>query len=138
MVRQARQTFGETLPKDYLSIEEYVIYERLYGPPLRETKPEDLEYLPEGEDEVDPDKVRNVLLKQNAMGDYEEIEDRHNHAACRPGIDRLHIGGLQGGFKRISCDQGHNRANNLAECASNHNGNGEINHVAFVDESFEA
>ena len=74
MVRQARQTFGETLPKDYLSIEEYVIYERLYGPPLRETKPEDLEYLPEGEDEVDPDKVRNVLLKQNAMGDYEEIE----------------------------------------------------------------
>lgn len=74
VVRQARQTFGETLPKDYLSIEEYVIYERLYGPPLRETKPEDLEYLPEGEDEVDPDKVRNVLLKQNAMGDYEEIE----------------------------------------------------------------
>ncbi|KAH7381899.1 mitochondrial small ribosomal subunit Rsm22-domain-containing protein [Cadophora sp. MPI-SDFR-AT-0126] len=74
MVRQARQTFGETLPKNYLSTEEYVIYERLYGPPLRETKPEDLEYLPEGEEEVDVDKVRNVLLKQNAMGDYEEIE----------------------------------------------------------------
>ncbi|KAG4439253.1 hypothetical protein IFR05_005291 [Cadophora sp. M221] len=74
VVRQARQTFGNTLPKDYLSVEEYVIYERLYGPPLRETKPEDLEYLPEGEEEVDPDKVRNVLLRQNEHGEYEEIE----------------------------------------------------------------
>ncbi|KAH7333237.1 mitochondrial small ribosomal subunit Rsm22-domain-containing protein [Rhexocercosporidium sp. MPI-PUGE-AT-0058] len=74
VVRQARQTFGETLPKDYLSVEEYVLYERLYGPPLRETKPEDLEYLPEGEEEVDPDKVRNVLLRQNDQGEYEEVE----------------------------------------------------------------
>ncbi|KAH9212308.1 mitochondrial small ribosomal subunit Rsm22-domain-containing protein [Leptodontidium sp. 2 PMI_412] len=74
VVMQARQTFGETLPKDYLSAEEYVIYERLYGPPLRETKPEDLEYLPEGEEKVDPDKVRNVLLRQNDQGEYEEVE----------------------------------------------------------------
>jgi ribosomal protein RSM22 (predicted rRNA methylase) len=74
VVRQARQTFGETLPKDYLSTEEYVLYERLYGPPLRETKAEDLEYLPEGEEEVEGDKVRNVLLREAADGSYEEIE----------------------------------------------------------------
>ena len=62
VVRQARQTFGETLPKDYLSTEEYLLYERLYGPPLRETRPEDLEYLPDGEEEEIPeDKIRNVL-----------------------------------------------------------------------------
>lgn len=73
-MRQARQTFGETLPKDYLSTEEYMIYERLYGPPLRETKPEDLEYLPEGEDDVNSDQVRNVLLRQNEHGEYEEVD----------------------------------------------------------------
>ena len=73
-MRQARQTFGETLPKDYLSTEEYVLYERLYGPPLRETKAEDLEYLPEGEEEVGEGKVRNVLLRETEDGNYEEIE----------------------------------------------------------------
>ena len=59
VVRQARQTFGETLPKDYLSAEEYILYERLYGPPLRETKAEDLEYLPEQEDEIEESQQRN-------------------------------------------------------------------------------
>lgn len=73
VVRQARQTFGETLPKDYLSTEEYALYERLYGPPLRETKAEDLEYLPEWEDVAD-EKVRNVLLRLNDDGEYEEVE----------------------------------------------------------------
>lgn len=42
MVRQARQAFGKTLPKGYLSEEEYKLYERLYGPPLRDTLPEDV------------------------------------------------------------------------------------------------
>ncbi|TVY47476.1 putative S-adenosyl-L-methionine-dependent RNA methyltransferase, mitochondrial [Lachnellula occidentalis] len=74
VVRQARQTFGETLPKDYLSTSEYILYERLYGPPLRETKPEDLEYLPEEEDEVDPSQQRNVLLRELPDGEYEEVE----------------------------------------------------------------
>ena len=74
VVRQARQTFGETLPKDYLSTEEYVLYERLYGPPLRETKADDLMYLPEGDGEIAPEKVRNVLLKENSDGEFEEIE----------------------------------------------------------------
>ena len=74
IVRQARQTFGETLPKDYLSTEEYVLYERLYGPPLRETRPDDLEYIPDGGEEATGDTVRNVLLKETGNGEFEEIE----------------------------------------------------------------
>jgi ribosomal protein RSM22 (predicted rRNA methylase) len=74
IVRQARQTFGETLPKDYLSREEYVLYERLYGPPLRETRPDDLEYIPDGGEEATGDTVRNVLLKETGDGEFEEIE----------------------------------------------------------------
>lgn len=42
LVYQARQTFGYTLPKDFLSAEEYSIYERFYGPPVHETRPEDV------------------------------------------------------------------------------------------------
>ncbi|EPE32052.1 Zn2/Cys6 DNA-binding protein [Glarea lozoyensis ATCC 20868] len=83
IVREARQTFGETLPKDYLSAKEYVIYERLYGPPLRETVYSDLEYLPGGEDEIQESEVRNVLLRQNAQGEYEEVE-------IDPSIDLSH------------------------------------------------
>ena len=41
-VREARQRFRDTLPKGYLTDEEYRLYERLYGPPLRETEPEDV------------------------------------------------------------------------------------------------
>ncbi|RDL35983.1 uncharacterized protein BP5553_06595 [Venustampulla echinocandica] len=74
VVREARQTFGETLPKDYLSAEEYILYERLYGAPLRETMADDLEYLPGGEEEVQEEVVRNVLLRENADGEFEEIE----------------------------------------------------------------
>lgn len=74
VVRQARQTFGETLPKDYLSTEEYVLYERLYGPPLRETRPEDLEYIPGGDEDIASDTVRNVILREMENGEFEEIE----------------------------------------------------------------
>ena len=73
MVRQARQTFGETLPKDYLSKEEYALYERLYGPPVRETSPEDLEYVP-GAEEEDDGPARNVLLKENPDGTFDEVD----------------------------------------------------------------
>ncbi|GJC84727.1 putative S-adenosyl-L-methionine-dependent RNA methyltransferase RSM22, mitochondrial [Colletotrichum liriopes] len=41
-VREARQRFRDTLPKGYLSDEEYRLYERWYGPPLRETSPDDV------------------------------------------------------------------------------------------------
>jgi ribosomal protein RSM22 (predicted rRNA methylase) len=75
-VRHARQTFGETLPKDFLSEEEYKLYERLYGPPVRETTAEDLEFLEgvEEEDGVADQQGRNILLKENEDGEYEEVE----------------------------------------------------------------
>ena len=72
IVRQARETFGETLPKDFLSLEEYVIYERLYGPPSATTLPEDVDLLRGVEGEED-DLPENVLLRENAEGALEEI-----------------------------------------------------------------
>ncbi|KAI1182452.1 mitochondrial small ribosomal subunit Rsm22-domain-containing protein [Nemania serpens] len=42
VVRQARRAFGDTLPKGYLNDDEYKLYTRLYGPPLRETRAEDV------------------------------------------------------------------------------------------------
>ncbi|EHK97560.1 putative 37S ribosomal protein S22, mitochondrial [Glarea lozoyensis 74030] len=43
----------------------------------------DLEYLPGGEDEIQESEVRNVLLRQNAQGEYEEVE-------IDPSIDLSH------------------------------------------------
>ncbi len=72
IVRQARQTFGETLPKDFLSTEEYVIYERLYGPPSATTLPEDVDLL-KGVEEVEVEVPENVLMRENAEGNLEEV-----------------------------------------------------------------
>lgn len=55
VVRQARQTFGDTLPRNFLSPEEYRQYERLYGPPLRETRPEDIGFRVPSDDAGDAD-----------------------------------------------------------------------------------
>ncbi|KAH8803164.1 mitochondrial small ribosomal subunit Rsm22-domain-containing protein [Xylogone sp. PMI_703] len=78
VVRQARETFGDTLPKGYLSIEEYQLYERLYGPPLRETIAEDLEYVDDFEgltsESLEEGPVKNVLLRETADGEFEEVE----------------------------------------------------------------
>ncbi|KFY40399.1 hypothetical protein V494_03526 [Pseudogymnoascus sp. VKM F-4513 (FW-928)] len=81
-VRHARQTFGETLPKDFLTAEEYQLYERLYGPPLRETTYEDLQIV----EDIDPESeewdgtVSNVVLRENADGEFEEVEMGEEYA----------------------------------------------------------
>ncbi|MCJ1454444.1 37S ribosomal protein S22 [Mycoblastus sanguinarius] len=72
IARQARQTFGETLPKDFLSSEEYMIYERLYGPPSATTLPED-EVMLQGIEDVDDESSANVLMRENAEGNLEEV-----------------------------------------------------------------
>lgn len=72
IVRQARETFGETLPKDFLSSEEYTIYERLYGPPSATTLPEDVDLL-RGVEEDDDELPENVLMRENAEGELEEV-----------------------------------------------------------------
>lgn len=76
IVRKARQTFGETLPANFLSPEEFGIYERLYGLPLGETKPEDVGLLQEVEEigEEVNDETANMLLRENADGDLEEVK----------------------------------------------------------------
>lgn len=74
IVRQARRTFGDTLPKDYLNHEEYVLYERLYGAPLRETTHEDLNLFEE-EGEFDEIERQNVLMRAtDEEGVYEDID----------------------------------------------------------------
>ncbi|KAL9124869.1 MAG: hypothetical protein Q9217_005854 [Psora testacea] len=76
IVRQARRTFGETLPENFLSTQEFHIYERLYGPPSANTTDEDL-YILAGvefeEDEVTEDIPRNVLMREGKDGKLEEI-----------------------------------------------------------------
>jgi len=74
VVRLARQTYGESLPDHLLSSEEYSIYERLYGPPLRAEDVHSLED-PEGDDESNGvEDARNMLLRENSEGDLEEVE----------------------------------------------------------------
>ena len=76
IVHQVRQTFGETLPTNFLSNEEYKLYERLYGPPVDTTRPEDIELLQseheEGVENVHPEK--NLLFKEDLEGNLEEVE----------------------------------------------------------------
>ncbi|KFY30545.1 hypothetical protein V493_01847 [Pseudogymnoascus sp. VKM F-4281 (FW-2241)] len=81
-VRHARQTFGETLPKDFLSTEEYQLYERLYGPPLRETTYEDLQIVENAELETEEwdGTISNVVLRENADGEFEEVEMGEEYA----------------------------------------------------------
>ncbi|KAJ4298793.1 37S ribosomal protein S22 [Collariella sp. IMI 366227] len=94
VVRQARQTFGGTLPADFLSPEEYKVYERLYGAPLRETRPEDVGIPfpePEGADE------QHVLLRTNEDGAEEEVEytfDRSTAIQSEETVEAEEGGGL--------------------------------------------
>ncbi|MCJ1294543.1 37S ribosomal protein S22 [Xylographa carneopallida] len=76
LVRKARQVFGETLPANFLTPDELNIYERLYGAPLRESRPEDVNLqgpVAKVTEEMNEDS-RSILLKENADGTLEEIE----------------------------------------------------------------
>ncbi|KAK7740802.1 37S ribosomal protein S22 [Cytospora paraplurivora] len=76
IVRQAKRMFGDTLPLAYLSEEEYRLYERLYGAPLRPTRPEDVGFGSFGEaEEADiGNTLKNVLLRENKQGALEEVQ----------------------------------------------------------------
>ena len=73
IVRSARQAFGETLPKDFLSPQELDVYERLYGLPLGETQPGDVD-RPQPELANEEGDARNILLQENAAGELEEVQ----------------------------------------------------------------
>ncbi|KUI59001.1 37S ribosomal protein S22, mitochondrial [Cytospora mali] len=76
LVRQAKRMFGDTLPEGYLSEAEYKLYKRLYGAPLRPTKPEDVGFGSFGEaEEADVgNALNNVLLRESEEGTLEEVE----------------------------------------------------------------
>ncbi|KAI8680057.1 Thioredoxin domain-containing protein [Fusarium keratoplasticum] len=75
VVRDAKQRFRDTLPKGYLNDEEYALYERLYGAPLRETRPEDVgipEHADMGPEPPRPDN-EGTILREVEGGEFEEI-----------------------------------------------------------------
>ncbi|KIE01464.1 37S ribosomal protein Rsm22, partial [Metarhizium majus ARSEF 297] len=75
VVRDAKQRFRDTLPRGYLNDQEYALYERLYGPPLRETRPEDVgidTHADMGPVPPRPDD-EGTLLRQLEGGEFEEV-----------------------------------------------------------------
>ncbi|KAK3355303.1 Rsm22-domain-containing protein [Neurospora tetraspora] len=74
-VRQARQTFKHTLPYGYFTEEEYKIYERLYGAPLRETVPDDVG-IPQlgGVNVGGQNGPQRTLFMETESGHFEEVE----------------------------------------------------------------
>lgn len=75
MVRDAKQRFRDTLPKGYLNEQEYALYERLYGPPLRETAPEDVGIDTHADMGSAPPRADNegTLLRELEGGEFEEV-----------------------------------------------------------------
>ncbi|EOA85651.1 uncharacterized protein SETTUDRAFT_47895 [Exserohilum turcica Et28A] len=76
--RKARQQFGDTLPRDHLNAEEYIVYERLYGPPVFVDSAEDIQEIDTvAEEEIiqeeRPDGT-TVLLRRTKDGELEELE----------------------------------------------------------------
>jgi len=75
--RNARQRFGDALPRGFLSAAEYKVYERLYGEPVFAETVEELEELPEEEEEIIEEEQEDgsvVLLRRGEDGELEEIE----------------------------------------------------------------
>ncbi|KAI1804814.1 mitochondrial small ribosomal subunit Rsm22-domain-containing protein [Daldinia bambusicola] len=90
-VRQAKHAFGDTLPKGYLNDEEYKLYERLYGAPLRETRPEDVgiptsDFVSEHED-ASYDSSKGVLLREGEDGTLEQVIYETNIVQSLPKYD---------------------------------------------------
>lgn len=87
VARRARQTFGETLPDGLLTSGEFKLYERMYGPPVRATRPEDIELLQEVEEdeaELEDEDSGNMLLRENEDGNLEEVEYHLNADEIQP------------------------------------------------------
>ncbi|KAF2703997.1 37S ribosomal protein-like protein Rsm22 [Pleomassaria siparia CBS 279.74] len=79
IARRARQSFGDILPRGYLSVEEYIVYERLYGTPVFVENAEDLQEVgteevegPDVSEEKQPDGS-TMLLRQGEDGEYLEV-----------------------------------------------------------------
>ncbi|KAI9656279.1 MAG: 37S ribosomal protein S22 [Bathelium mastoideum] len=75
IVRRARQKHGDALPEDTLDKDEYRVYERLYGPPLRIIEAEDVDAALDPEEEyIGEEESSDVLLREGIDGQLEEVE----------------------------------------------------------------
>ncbi|KAI4223980.1 MAG: hypothetical protein L6R36_005022, partial [Xanthoria steineri] len=76
-VAKTRRTFGDTLPKGFLSSEEYKIYQRLYGPPLGITKPQDVAYIQDlmraNSENQAQDAGGNDIFREDEDGNLEKV-----------------------------------------------------------------
>lgn len=75
--RRARQQFGDSLPRDYLSEKEYAVYERLYGTPVFVDTVEELQQPGDGLVELIEEELADgttVLLRRGEDGELEEVE----------------------------------------------------------------
>jgi len=75
--RNARQRFGDALPRGHLTEAEYKVYERLYGEPIFVDTAEELEQVPEEAEEIFEEEQPDgsiVLLRRGEDGELEEIE----------------------------------------------------------------
>ncbi|KAI4279059.1 MAG: hypothetical protein LQ337_000574 [Flavoplaca oasis] len=76
-VTKTRRTFGDTLPEGFLSTEEYKVYERLYGPPLGVTSPQDLGYFQDLKRANAKDQVQglggNDIFREDEDGNLEKV-----------------------------------------------------------------
>jgi ribosomal protein RSM22 (predicted rRNA methylase) len=74
-VRETKQRFRDTLPKGYLNEEELRVYIRLYGPPLRETEPDDVGIPSHADMGTEPENPvkEGTILRELEDGDFEEI-----------------------------------------------------------------
>jgi len=78
VVRDAKRAFGDSLPDDYLNPEEYKIYERLYGTPIRIQGNHDADVVDFEEAEIqgeleERETTGTGLLRENADGELEEV-----------------------------------------------------------------
>lgn len=73
IARAARNRYGDTLPDNFLSEEEYIIYERMYGAPSRMTPEEDASLLALDVDESQYVE-KNILLREGLGGVLEEVD----------------------------------------------------------------
>ncbi|KAI9669550.1 MAG: 37S ribosomal protein S22 [Caeruleum heppii] len=73
IVRSARQRYGDSLPENLLSGEEYAIYERLYGTPI----PVSSHSLDAGVEENETEAPPRVLMRENDDGELEEVDFEH-------------------------------------------------------------
>ena len=75
LVQQTRQTFGETVPKDFLSPDEHRLYERLYGAPLYKD-PGNIGVLVNlAQQDLEAQQAqKNALLREDENGNLEHVD----------------------------------------------------------------